>query len=162
DLTKWYSDNVRVARVAPFETWANAMYNLPCAFWPGRTHTPVRVDGSKVASVLMIDETLDAATPYAGSLKVRSLYPGASLIALPGGTSHANSLYGLACLDDQIGAYLRDGTLPTRKAGDQADATCAPLPVPDPTAVTAQTFAKSTATSPTALRDRLRAAIGRG
>ncbi len=76
----------------------------------------------------MIDETLDAATPYPGSLVVRKLFPGASLIALPGGTSHANSLFGDACEDNQIAAYLAHGTLPDRKPGNRADATCKPLP----------------------------------
>jgi hypothetical protein len=83
---------------------------------------------------LLIDETLDAATPYTGSLEVRKRFPHASLIALPGGTSHANSLFGDACLDDQIAAYLADGTRPPRRPGNGADATYAPLPVPDPTA----------------------------
>ena len=83
-FAQWRKDNNRVAKIAPFETWANAWYNAPCLYWPGQVHTPVKVDGSKVKSVLMIDETLDAATPYSGSLVVRKLFPGASLIALPG------------------------------------------------------------------------------
>ena len=64
---------------------------------------------------------------------VRSIFPHASLIALPGGTSHADSLFGDACEDNQIAAYLRDGTRPPRKPGNRADATCAPLPRPVPT-----------------------------
>ena len=68
----------------------------------------MKVDGSKVTSVLLIDETLDAATPYSGSLEVRKLFPDASLIALPGGTTHADSLFGDACEDNQIAAYLAD------------------------------------------------------
>ena len=71
-------------------------------------------------SALLIDETLDAATPYEGSLQVRKLYPNSSLIALPGGTSHANSLSGDACLDDQIADYLATGKLPARKPGNGA------------------------------------------
>lgn len=136
-FAQWRRDNSRVAKIAPYETWANAWYNAPCLFWPGQVHSPVRVDGSRVKSVLMIDETLDAATPYSGSLVVRQLFPGARLIALPGGTSHADSLFGDACEDDQIAAYLADGTLPKRKPGNGADTTCAPLPVPDPTALSA-------------------------
>ena len=72
-------------RKAPFETWANAWFNGPCLGWPGQARkAAVKVDGSKVKSLLMIDETLDAATPYSGSLEVRKLFPNASLIALPG------------------------------------------------------------------------------
>ena len=50
-------------------------------------------------SALLIDETLDAATPFPGSLEVRKLFPHASLIAEPGGTSHADSLFGDTCVD---------------------------------------------------------------
>ncbi len=133
----WSRNNWATFAKAPFETWANAWYNAPCLYWPAPAHTPVKVDGSKVASALLIDETLDAATPYEGSLEVRRLYPHSSLIALPGGTSHANSLYGDACEDDQIAAYLATGTLPPRRPGDGADTTCAPLPQPVPSGAAA-------------------------
>jgi hypothetical protein len=101
-------------------------------FWHAPAGTPVRVNGRHVPGILLIDETLDAATPFAGSLEVRRRYPRASLIAEPGGTSHANSLAGNACVDDQIAAYLADGTLPPRKPGNRPDAICAPLPQPVP------------------------------
>jgi pimeloyl-ACP methyl ester carboxylesterase len=135
-LAKILADNWRVFAKAPFETWSNNWFNAPCQYWPAPAHAtrPFPVDGSQVRSALLIDETLDAATPYTGSLEVRKRFPNASLIALPGGTSHANSLFGDACLDDQIAAYLADGTRPPRRPGNGADATCAPLPVPDPTA----------------------------
>ena len=90
------------------------------------------MSGAKVGGILMIDETLDAATPFGGSLVVRKLFPKARLLAEPGGTTHADSLNGNACVDDTIAAYLKDGSLPARKAGDGPDATCAPLPVPTP------------------------------
>ena len=83
-------------------------------------------------SALLVDETLDAATPYEGSLEVRRRFPHSSLIAEPGGTTHAGSLLGNACVDDKIAAYLATGVLPVRRAGFQADAECAPLPQPVP------------------------------
>lgn len=129
---KWARDNKRVNRAAPFETWANAWYNAPCLYWPGATHTPVKINGHPVGKLLLIDETGDAATPYRGSLAVRKLFPKSRLIALPGGTSHANSLGGDACLDSKIATYLKTGALPARKSGNQADATCQPLPQPTP------------------------------
>jgi pimeloyl-ACP methyl ester carboxylesterase len=132
DWSTWAADSKRVAGKAPFETWANAWYNLPCRTWPAKAGTPVDVDGAKVGPILMIDETLDAATPFTGSLAVRKLFPKASLLAEPGGTTHADSLSGNSCVDDTVSAYLADGTLPKRKAGDGPDATCAPLPVPTP------------------------------
>ena len=56
------------------------------------------------------------------------------LLAEPGGTTHAGTLFGNACVDDQIADYLATGKLPARKHGDRADTFCAPLPQPDPTA----------------------------
>jgi pimeloyl-ACP methyl ester carboxylesterase len=130
---KYLSDNWKVYQKAPFETWSNAWYNAPCLSWPAPAHKPIKVSGKHAPSMLLIDETLDAATPYSGSLQVRKLFPHSSLIALPGGTSHANSLNGNACLDNQIADYLLTGKLPKRKAGNQADALCKPLPIPNPT-----------------------------
>ena len=151
-------DNTRVARQHPFETWANAWFNGPCLGWPGKARKAAfQVDGSHVKSLLMIDETLDAATPYSGSLVVRKLFPNASLIALPGGTSHANSLFGNACEDNQIADYLAHGTLPPRKPGNRADTTCAPLPVPDPTAQSAARVQSGSATGEALLQPRLAA-----
>jgi hypothetical protein len=45
---------------------------------------------------MLIDETLDAATPLGGSLEVRKLFPHSVLLAEPGGTTHAGSLFGSA------------------------------------------------------------------
>lgn len=132
EWSTWAADTRRVAAQAPFQAWANTWFNAPCRTWPAPAGTPVDVDGSKVGPVLMIGETLDAATPFTGSLAVRSLFPRASLLAEPGGTSHADSLSGNTCVDDIVAAYLTDGSLPKRQAGEGPDATCAPLPVPTP------------------------------
>jgi hypothetical protein len=53
---------------------------------------------------------------------------------------HANSLAGNACVDDQIAAYLADGTLPARP-GNRPDAICAPLPQPVPSSQAASAVA---------------------
>ena len=126
----WRRDGWRLFADAPYETWANTWFNEPCRHWPGRAHTEVKVDGSKVRSLLMVNETLDAATPYAGSLEVRKRFPHARLVAEPGGTTHAGSLRGDACVDDQIADYLATGKLPERRPGRRADATCDPSPQP--------------------------------
>ena len=133
----WRKDNWQTYEKAPFETWSNAWYNAACLYWPAKAGTPVTIDGTKTQSALLIDETLDAATPYEGSLYVRSLYPHSALIAEPGGTTHAGTLSGNACVDDQIAAYLATGKLPAREPGNRADAYCAPLPQPVPTAAAA-------------------------
>jgi hypothetical protein len=130
---KWARDNSAVNKVAPFETWANAWFNAPCLYWPARAHVPVRINGSGVHSALLVDETLDAATPFPGSLEVRKLFPHAVLLAEPGGTNHADSLSGDVCVDSTIANYLAAGQLPARKAGGGPDALCKPLAPPVPT-----------------------------
>jgi hypothetical protein len=136
---RWSRDNHRVNRTHPFLTWNNAWYNAPCLFWGAKAKTPVTINGKKTASALLIDETLDAATPYSGSLEVRKLYPHSSLIAEPGGTTHADSLDGDKCVDDKIATYLATGKRPPRQAGHGADVDCHPLPVPHPDSFSAFT-----------------------
>jgi pimeloyl-ACP methyl ester carboxylesterase len=131
--SRWEQDSARVAADAPFLTWGNTWFNAPCLYWhaPARNR-PIQVDGSHVGKVLMIDERLDAATPFEGSLTVRRLFPHAALVAEPGGTTHADSLSGDDCVDNLIAKYLGSGALPARRAGDRADVTCQPLPDPVP------------------------------
>jgi pimeloyl-ACP methyl ester carboxylesterase len=164
-VPNYLADNWRVFQTAPYFTWLNAWFNGPCLYWQGQTHQPVKINGSKVKSMLLIDETLDAATPFEGSLEVRKLFPHSSLIALPGGTTHANSLDGDACLDNQIAAYLATGKLPPRKAGNGPDTTCKPLPKPVPDGATAQAQAQAKsatgAASLTQLRQTLQLAAAR-
>lgn len=144
---QWRRDNWQTDRIAPFETWGNAWYNAPCLYWPAPARQPLKINGSRVSSALLIDETLDAATPYEGSLEVRRLFPHSSLIAEPGGTTHAGSLNGNACVDDQIAAYLATGTLPARKPGNGADTLCAPLPQPVPSGASASSATASASAS---------------
>ncbi|MGK3205677.1 alpha/beta hydrolase [Amycolatopsis sp. MEPSY49] len=134
---QWKRDSWQTFAKAPYFTWQNAWFNAPCLYWPAKAGKPTKIDGKGVQSVLMIDETLDAATPYPGSLEVRGRFPGASLIAEPGGTSHAITPRGNACVDNKIADYLATGALPARKPGRTADVECAPLPQPTPPAPTA-------------------------
>lgn len=102
------------------------------AHWPAKASKPLQINGEHVSSALLVDETLDAATPFAGSLEVRKLYPHAVLLAEPGGTTHADSLSGNTCVDNTIANYLALGQLPQRKPGSGPDKLCKPLPVPVP------------------------------
>lgn len=145
---RWRSDSWRTHFRAPFETWGNTWFNAPCANWPATSGRPVRVDGSKVSGALLISEELDAATPYEGSLEVRTLFPRSSLISAPGGTTHAGSLSGVACVDDKVAAYLATGALPERTAGPGSDVQCEPVPPPVPTAGKAKPKADSPAQQP--------------
>ncbi len=140
----WSRDNNAIFRRAPFETWGNAWFNAPCIYWPAPSRQAVHVNGSRVHSALLIDETLDAATPFGGSLEVRKLFPHAVLLAEPGGTSHADSLSGDLCVDSTIAAYLTSGKLPKRNPHAPWDKTCKPLPVPIP----APAAAAATASAP--------------
>ena len=129
----WERDNTRVNAIAPLYTWPNAWFNAPCLYWPAKPGTPVQVDGSKAPPSLLIDETLDAPTPYAGSLETRALLPNSVLLAEPGGVTHAESTSSTPCVISTITAYLADGTLPPRKPGEgKADATCAAPQLPAP------------------------------
>ena len=149
----WRRDNWSIYAKAPFLTWNNAWFNAPCAFWPAKAGHPVKVDGSRVQSVLMINETLDAATPYSGALQTRKTFPNAVLIEGVGGTTHAGSLSGVTCTDDRIVAYLQTGALPPRVSGNRSDVKCPPVPAPQPEAA----VAAATATAKSgALRQSLR------
>ena len=132
-------NNWKLDQTYNYFTWANAWFNGPCPYWHYAHGQPVQVRGSNVdVPILMIDETFDAATPYEGSLYVRSIFPTASLIEGKDGTTHAGSLSGVACTDDAIADYLLTGQVPARKSGNRSDKICPPVPQPDPTA--ASTF----------------------
>jgi pimeloyl-ACP methyl ester carboxylesterase len=132
--SRWKRDNWRMHARAPFLAWANAWYNAPCRTWAAEPATPPRVDGTAVPPVLLISETLDAATPFTGALEVRKRFPSAALVEGFGGTTHAGSLFGNACVDGAVAAYLADGTLPRRVKANASDLRCKPLSPPEVTA----------------------------
>lgn len=137
DWTRWATDNWTLYGTHPFETWANAWYNAPCRTWGGTSSTPVTVADHGSPAMLLIDETRDAATPYEGSLYVRSVFTGSVLIEGVGGTTHAGSLSGVACTDNKIADYLATGALPARVPGNRSDAQCSPVPPPPATLIAA-------------------------
>jgi hypothetical protein len=136
--SQWRRDAIKVSRDAPFLTWDNTWFNAPCLTWPARSGHPVHVRDRGAPPILLVGETLDAATPFSGSLEVRRRFRHSVLIATDGGTTHANSLFGgNTCVDDRIADYLRDGTLPDRVRGRRADVVCPALPEPEPAAAAA-------------------------
>ena len=131
--SKTLRDSRRVYKKAPFETWGNTWYNAPCINWPVKSQHRKRVHQRHgVPKFLLISETKDAATPYSGALKVRSLFPKARLIAGVGGTTHAASLSGVGCTDNRIARYLATGKVPARASGRHADVKCPPLAPSEP------------------------------
>ncbi len=158
--SKLNKDSERVNKTAYFFTWANAWFNGPCPYWKYPASQPVKVKGSKVhVPILMIDETYDPATPYSGSLYVRSIFPTASLIEGVGGTTHAGTLSGVACTDDAIAAYLLTGAVPSRQPGNHSDLQCPPVPQPVPAEDGAIAAATVGPASRAAAAARLRAGI---
>ncbi|MCZ4498948.1 MAG: alpha/beta hydrolase [Marmoricola sp.] len=141
-------DTWRVHRTRPYLAWNNTWYNAPCLEWPAPARAAVKVSGAALASlgtkILLVSETHDGATPYAGALHTRRLFPTASLIAGVGGRTHASSLRGVDCVDNWIAAYLAAGTVPERLSGRRADARCSGYPTPSRVAA-GQTLSRSPA-----------------
>jgi pimeloyl-ACP methyl ester carboxylesterase len=132
DFATWRRDATKLAARAPFETWANVWYDAPCLTWPVRGGHPVPINGLATPSLLLVNSTLDGATPFSGALAVRRLFPHASLVAQDGSISHADSLNGNHCVDAAVIAYLRSGTLPARKLADGPDVSCKRSALPTP------------------------------
>lgn len=122
----WRADTRRAARTAPLLAWWVTWFQEPCRYWPSRGAALTDVDLSQVDSGLLIDERHDAATPYAGSLEVRSRFPNARLVEVTGASAvnHANSIGTNDCVDRAIVAYLGDGSLPRRAEGRRSDLQC--------------------------------------
>jgi pimeloyl-ACP methyl ester carboxylesterase len=128
---RWNSATRRVYAKAPFEAWDNAWFNAACAFWPvhGPAH-PLQIRGAGLPGILMIQGTLDAATPYAGAQVAHSLLPSARMVVVEGGGNHGQSLSQPpnTCVNNYLNAYLATGALP--KHPGQVNATCPALPAP--------------------------------
>lgn len=115
--------------------WRQLWYDAPCRAWPAPRHrAPAVVDHGVDTPILLVNETQDPITPFSGALRVRHRFGSARLVAGEGGTTHGSSLGGVACVDDAIAAYLRDGTAPPRRPLRGADLTCPGLAPADPTA----------------------------
>ncbi len=130
---KWQADTVHVYQTAPFEAWDNAWFNAACAFWPVQGPAkPFQVDGAKLPPVLMLQGTLDAATPYAGAQNAHKLLPTARMVVVQGDGNHGQSLESPpdACVQGYLNGYLATGAVPGRPG--LVNATCAPTPDPTP------------------------------
>ena len=74
--------------------------------------------GDRAAGILMLQGTLDPATPYAGAQDAHKLLPSARMVVVQGGGNHGQSLEQPpnTCVQGYLNAYLATGALP-RAAG---------------------------------------------
>jgi pimeloyl-ACP methyl ester carboxylesterase len=129
----WNSATRRVYATAPFEAWDNAWFNAACAFWPVKGPAkPLQINGAGLPGILMLQGTLDAATPYAGAQVAHKLLPSARMVVVEGGGNHGQSLADPpnTCVDGYLNRYLATGSLPS--APGLVNATCPALPDPTP------------------------------
>ena len=130
---KWDADTRRVYRTAPFQAWDNAWFNAACAFWPvrGPAHPP-QIRGAGLPGILMIQGTLDAATPYAGAQVAHRRLPTARMVVVLRGGNHGQSLAEPpnTCVDGYLNRYLATGALP--QGPGLVNATCKAVPAPAP------------------------------
>jgi len=130
---KWDSDTRKVYRKAPFEAWDNTWFNAACAFWP--VHGPAKpmpIGAPRLPGILMLQGTLDAATPYAGAQNAHRRLPSARMVVVQGGGNHGQSLAFPAntCVNGYLNKYLATGALPSKPG--LVNATCQALHDPTP------------------------------
>ena len=130
---KWQSDTTQVYRTAPFLAWDNAWFNAACAFWPVKGPAePLRIKGQGLPPILMLQGTLDAATPYGGAQNAHKLLPSARMVVVEGSGNHGQSIANPSdpCVQNYLNAYLATGALPNQPG--LVNATCAAVPDPTP------------------------------
>jgi pimeloyl-ACP methyl ester carboxylesterase len=129
----WTSDTEMIYKTAPFYAWGNAWDNAACAFWPVHGPAkPLQINGTGLAGILMLQGTLDPATPYAGAQNAHKLLPSARMVVVEGGGEHGQSFEqpANACVQGYLNAYLATGALP--QGSGLVNATCPAVPDPGP------------------------------
>ncbi len=129
----WNSANGAVYKTAPYEAWPNAWFNAACAFWPVKGPAkPLQIKGQGLPGILMLQGTLDPATPYAGAQVAHRLLPSARMVVVEGGGNHGQSLADPpnTCVNNYLNQYLATGALPEHPG--LVNATCPALPDPTP------------------------------
>jgi pimeloyl-ACP methyl ester carboxylesterase len=129
----WTSDTEKVYAQAPFQAWDNAWFNAACAFWPVQESAkPLQIKGTGLPGILMLQGTLDPATPYAGAQDAHKLLPSARMVVVEGGGNHGQSLEqpSNSCVQGYLNGYLSTGALPS--APGLVNARCPAVPAPNP------------------------------
>ncbi len=129
----WTSDTEKVYAKAPFQAWDNAWFNAACAFWPVQGPAkPLQIKGAGLPGILMLQGTLDPATPYAGAQNAHRALPSARMVVVEGGGNHGQSLEqpSNSCVQRYLNGYLSTGALPA--APGLVNARCPAVPAPSP------------------------------
>src|ERR1700722_2236741 len=129
----WTTDTEKIYQSAPFEAWDNAWYNAACAFWPVHGPSePLQITGTGLPGILMLQGTLDPATPYAGAQDAHKLLPSARMVVVEGGGNHGQSFSQPPnnCVQGYLNSYLATGALP--QGAGLVNATCPALANPTP------------------------------
>jgi pimeloyl-ACP methyl ester carboxylesterase len=92
----------------------------------------MQIKGAGLPPILMLQGTLDAATPYAGALAAHRLLPSSRMVVVKGGGNHGQSLADPpnSCVNGYLNRYLATGALPQHPG--PVSATCPSLPDPTP------------------------------
>ena len=79
----------------------------------------MQIKGVGLPPILMLQGTLDAATPYQGALAARRLLPTARMVVVKGGGNHGQSLGRPPnhCVNGYLNRYLATGALPRPSRG---------------------------------------------
>jgi pimeloyl-ACP methyl ester carboxylesterase len=129
----WTSDTEMINKTAPFYAWGNTWFNAACAFWPVHGPSePPQINGTGLPGILMLQGTLDPATPYAGAQDAHRLLPSARMVVVEGGGNHGQSFEQPldSCVQGYLNAYLATGALP--QGAGLVNATCPAEPDPTP------------------------------
>jgi pimeloyl-ACP methyl ester carboxylesterase len=133
DWATWQAATQQAFAAAPFESWDNTWFNAACAFWPVHGPAqPMKIGAPGLPGILMLQGTLDAATPYQGALVARRDLPTARMVTVPGGGNHGQSLAQPAntCVNGYLNRYLATGALPSGTGPVSATCPAGPLPGP--------------------------------
>ncbi|NNG38592.1 alpha/beta hydrolase [Flexivirga sp. ID2601S] len=97
----------------------------PCAYWPYKA-TNTTVDLSKAPAIMMVNATVDPATPYEGAVKAHKASPNTVLLTVTDQGAHGAVLGSKnTCVTDAAYGFLTKGT------ALQGDAVCPGVPLPD-------------------------------
>ncbi|MEU2723182.1 alpha/beta hydrolase [Streptomyces smyrnaeus] len=106
------TDIRRTRRIDP-QPVLTGMEASSCAYWHHRPAHRTRLGSPEAPPVLLVASAHDPVTPAEGARQLRRLLPGSRLITLDNDYSHGVfASRGNACVDDNVAAYLVEGTVP--------------------------------------------------